>query len=116
MNIRRVVVLLIAVLAAGFLATGCGGGGTGSASISQPTASISRPTRSADAPVASDAPVATAGANAVSAVDPTTAAPKMAMMPNVRAYRSQMFGQRTKGMFHTVFIAFCIANPIPRLP
>ena len=59
MNIRRVVVLLIAVLAAGFLATGCGGGGTGSASISQPTASISRPTRSADAPVASDAPVAT---------------------------------------------------------
>ena len=59
MRNRRILVLVVAALAAGFLVTGCGsgaGGGTTSRpSVSLPTA----PTRSHDAPVASDAPVAT---------------------------------------------------------
>jgi hypothetical protein len=34
----------------------------------------------------------------------------------VRRYRVKKLGQRTYGMFHTVFIAFCAAKPTPRLP
>ena len=98
MNIRRVVVLLIAVLAAGLLAAGCGSGAgsaissrTVTASISLPPASNSRPSRSADAPVATDTvtptpiptptptptptPAPTPTVTTPATVPPTTAAP-----------------------------------------
>jgi hypothetical protein len=56
------------------------------------------------------APWATAVANAVSAVEAATASPSRPITPKVRRYRVQKLGQRTYGMFQTVFIAFCVAH------
>src|ERR1035438_1468617 len=69
-------------------------------------------TPSTDAP----APWATAVAKAASAVEETTARPSRPITPKVRAYRFQKLGQRTCGIFQTVFIAFCDAKPMPKLP
>ena len=62
------------------------------------------------------APFAMAVANAVSAVEESSPRPSRPIAPNVRRYRLKMFGHRTYGMFQTVFIAFCAAKPMPRLP
>lgn len=61
-------------------------------------------------------PRAKAVAIVASTVEETDATPSSPITPNVRAYRFQKLGRRTYGMFQTLFIAFCAAKPMPRLP